>query len=375
MYLRHLSVADFRSWPHAEVPLQAGVNVLVGRNGAGKTNLVEALGYLATLSSHRVAGDAPLVRRGSGQAVVRGAVVSQGRELLLEVEINAGRANRARINRSPLPRVRDLTGVLRTVVFAPEDLSLVRGDPSDRRRFLDEVLVLRTPRLAGVRSDYERILKQRSALLKSAGAARRGGDLSTLDVWDQHLAAAGSVLTAARIELVDGLRPHSVAAYADLAPASAPVDLAYRSSLGAVLPAAEPAAIEQAMLDEMTRLRPQELDRGVCLVGPHRDDLDLLLGGGPAKGYASHGESWSFALALRLGAFGLLRSDGVDPVLVLDDVFAELDSSRRDRLAARVADADQVVITAAVTDDVPEPLHGSVLQVADGAVVPVGATA
>jgi DNA replication and repair protein RecF len=374
VYVRHLSLVDFRSWSTAEWPLQPGANVLIGRNGAGKTNLVEALGYLATLSSHRVASDAPLIARGTERAIVRAAVVSEGRELLLELEITAGRANRARINRAPVTRARDILGVLRTVLFAPEDLALVRGDPAERRRFLDEVLIMRTPRLAGVKSDYDRVLKQRSALLKSAGPrrARTGADMSTLDVWDEHLAAAGATLLQARLDLVQELTPHVTAAYADLAPSSDPVDLAYRSSLGEALPQGRTVdELTAALQAEMTRLRPQELDRGVCLVGPHRDDLELRLGAGPAKGYASHGESWSLALALRLGAFSLLRSDGVDPVLVLDDVFAELDTSRRDRLADLVADADQVLITAAVPGDVPAALSGSRYLVMDGKLDPV----
>jgi DNA replication and repair protein RecF len=378
MYARHLSLSDYRSWATVELPLQPGVNVLVGRNGTGKTNLVEALGYLATLSSHRVASDAPLIRRGTERAVVRAAVVSDDRELLLEVEITAGRANRARINRSPLTRPRDILGVLRTVLFAPEDLALVRGDPTERRKFLDEVLIMRAPRLAGTRADYDRVLKQRNALLKTAGAARRsGGDLSTLDVWDEHLAAAGSALVHARLALVAQLRPHVAAAYADVAGSDEIVDLVYRSTIplaGTAADGAVPAAAElhDSMLGELLRVRPNELDRGISLVGPHRDDLDLLLAGGPAKGYASHGESWSFALALRLGAFALLRSDGVDPVLVLDDVFAELDVTRRGRLAGLVADADQVLITAAVPADVPVELGGARLLVGPDGVTPAG---
>ena len=390
MFARHLSLSDYRSWAVVEVPLQPGVNVLVGRNGTGKTNLVEALGYLATLSSHRVASDAPLIRRGSERAVVRAAVVSDDRELLLEIEIANGKANRARINRSPLTRPRDILGVLRTVLFAPEDLALVRGDPTERRKFLDEVLIMRAPRLAGTRADYDRVLKQRNALLKTAGAARRSGaDLSTLDVWDEHLAAAGSALVHARLALVAELRPHVAAAYADVAGSDEVVDLVYRSTIppgkgagsetgagsgagagsgtgagsdagtgsgdGGVPTAAD---LHSSMLTELLRVRSNELDRGISLVGPHRDELDLLLAGGPAKGYASHGESWSFALALRLGSFALLRSDGVDPVLVLDDVFAELDVTRRGRLAGLVADADQVLITAAVPADVPAELGG-----------------
>ena len=372
MYARHLSLVDFRSWESVEVPLSPGVNVLTGVNGAGKTNLVEALGYLATLGSHRVSGDAPLIRRGAERAVIRAAVVSEGRELLIEIEVGTGRTNRARINRSPLTRPRDLLGVLRTVLFAPEDLALVRGDPGERRRFLDEVLILRAPRIAGVRSDYERVLKQRVALLKSAGAARRGGDLSTLDVWDEHLAGAGAALTVARRMLVQQLRPHVSAAYAEVAPASAPVDLRYRPSVE-LDDAADEEAVKAALLEAMARLRGQEIDRGVSLVGPHRDELELLLGQGPAKGYASHGESWSFALALRLGAFALLRADGVEPVLILDDVFAELDVTRRDRLAELVLSADQVLVTAAVPADVPAAFAGRRFRVADGRVEEVGA--
>ena len=378
MFVRHLSLIDYRSWPAVEVPLQRGVNVLIGRNGTGKTNLVEALGYLATLSSHRVATDAPLIRRGAERAVIRAAVVSQDRELLLEVELTSGRANRARINRAPLTRARDILGALRTVLFAPEDLALVRGDPAERRRFLDDVLIMRAPRMAGVRADYDRVLKQRNALLKTAGAARRsGGELATLDVWDEHLAAAGAELVHARISLLAELRPHVDAAYADLAGPGDAVDLAYRSTVPVSVAAGsredgvpDVPTLRDAMLGELARVRSAELDRGVSLVGPHRDDLELLLGSGPAKGYASHGESWSFALALRLGSFALLRSDGVDPILVLDDVFAELDAVRRDRLAALVAAAEQVVMTAAVPDDVPAGLVGVRLTVTPEGVGP-----
>lgn len=379
MYVRHLALTDFRSWPAVDVPLQRGVNVLVGRNGTGKTNLMEALGYLATLGSHRVATDAPLVRAGCARSILRAAVVSGDRELLLEMEIARDRRNTARINRAPLTRPRDLLGVLRTVLFAPEDLALVRGDPTERRRFLDEVLMMRAPRLAGVKADYDRVLKQRNALLKSAGAARRTGDLSTLDAWDEHLVAAGAELIHARLALVAQLRPPVSTAYADVAGADQVVDLVYRStvplgpdpdSAAGTIAVPDRAALAEAMLAELGRMRGKELERGICLVGPHRDDLELQLGGAPAKGYASHGESWSFALALRLASFTLLRSDGVDPVLILDDVFAELDSGRRGRLAGLVAGAEQVLITAAVGADVPGELGGVRLLVGDGAVAP-----
>ncbi|HEV7451492.1 MAG TPA: DNA replication/repair protein RecF [Pseudonocardiaceae bacterium] len=378
MYVRQLAVSDFRSWEHAELDLPPGVAVLVGANGQGKTNLIEALGYLSTLSSHRVATDAPLVRHGAQRAIVRTAVVHAGRELTIELEISPGRANRARINRSPVPRPREVLGVLRSVLFAPEDLALVRGDPGERRRFLDDLLVLRAPRLAGVRSDYDKVLRQRVALLKSAGAARRAGgagDLRTLDVWDGHLARHGAELLGARLDLLVELAPRVAAAYRDVAPEAAEIQVDYRSSLGDALPdgvyehgKADVDLLEVAMLAELARVRSAEVERGICLVGPHRDDLELGLGGMPAKGYASHGESWSFALALRLGSYQLLRSGGAEPVLLLDDVFAELDTHRRARLAEVALAAEQVVVTAAVPADVPEELDGARFDVHDGQV-------
>ncbi|MGH4024888.1 MAG: DNA replication/repair protein RecF [Pseudonocardiaceae bacterium] len=379
MHVRQLAVTDFRSWAQAELDFEPGVTVLVGANGQGKTNLVEALSYVSTLGSHRVATDAPLVRHGAERAIVRTSVVHAGRELTVELEIASGRSNRARINRSPVSKVREVLGVLRSVLFAPEDLALVRGDPAERRRFLDELLVLRAPRLAGVRADYDRVLRQRAALLKSAAGARRSGagaaDLRTLDVWDGHLARSGAELLGARLELVVALSPHVVAAYSGVAQESAPIRVDYRSSLGEALPdgateagKADVDLLEASMLAELARVRPAEVERGVCLVGPHRDDLELSLGGIPAKGYASHGESWSFALALRLGSYELLRSDGAEPVLLLDDVFAELDIRRRARLAEVARAAEQVVVTAAVPADVPEELDGARFDVHEGEV-------
>jgi DNA replication and repair protein RecF len=378
MHVRHLSVADFRSWRSAEVDFDPGPAVLVGANGQGKTNLIEALGYVATLGSHRVAADAPLIRAGAERAVVRCAVVAESRELRVELELLPGRANRAKLNGAPVNRPREVLGALRTVLFAPEDLAIVRGDPSERRRFLDELVIARTPRLAGVRADYDRVLKQRAALLKSAAAARRGGDLSTLDVWDGHLAEHGAQLLRARLAAVRALRPHAAAAYAHVAPTSAPLTLRYATGLAAALPeladpdaVPEVAALEAALLAELARARPAELDRGVNLVGPHRDDLDLGLGDLPVRGYASHGEGWSAALSLRLGSYELLRSDelpGGDPVLVLDDVFAELDGDRREQLALTASKAEQAIVTAAVAGDVPEQLAGARYEVADGAV-------
>ncbi len=372
MYVRHLSVADFRSWVSADVSFDPGPAVLVGANGQGKTNLIEALGYLATLGSHRVPADAPLVRAGAERAVVRAAVVSDGRELRIEVEITPGRANRAKLNGAPATRPRDVLGILRSVLFAPEDLAIVRGDPSERRQFIDGLLVQRSPRMAGVRADYERVLKQRSTLLKSAGSARRGGgtgDLRTLDIWDSHLAEHGSTLLAARLETLDALRPHAALAYSQVAPDSLPLRLDYVSSIGTGLPDNPSVEVlEAALLAELARLRSQELERGVNLVGPHRDDLALHLGELPVRGFASHGESWSAALALRLGCYELLRDEGPEPLLILDDVFAELDVSRRNQLALVASKAEQSIITVAVASDVPDELAGARFDVHAGEV-------
>jgi DNA replication and repair protein RecF len=387
VHVSHLTLHDFRSYAAVDVALEPGVTSFVGRNGQGKTNLVEAIDYLSRLRSHRVASDAPLVRAGAQQAVVRAAVVKEGRQAVLEVELNPGRANRARVNRSTLPRARDLVGLVRTVVFSPEDLTLVKGDPSERRHLLDDLLVLRTPRLAGLKADYDRVLKQRNSLLKTAGFARgasRDGALATLDVWDDQLARLGAELLAARLFLVDDLRPHVEKAYATVARGAGRDDagLDYRSSFA--LPedgARDVATLAEALLAALAERRRDELDRGISLVGPHRDELLLTLdvGGGtsgpsdetsrlPVKGYASHGESWSFALALRLASYDLLRSDGDDPILILDDVFAELDTERRDQLAELVAGAEQVLVTAAVAADVPPALSGARFLVGGGEV-------
>ncbi|UGQ08866.1 DNA replication/repair protein RecF [Yinghuangia sp. ASG 101] len=372
MHVAHLSLADFRSYPRAEVPLDPGVTAFVGPNGQGKTNLVEAVGYLATLGSHRVANDAPLVRLGAERAYVRASIVRDGRTTLAELEINPGKANRARVNRSPVPRPREILGLLRTVLFAPEDLTLVKGDPGERRRFLDELLTARAPRMLGVRQDYDRVLKQRNTLLRTAAMARRAGgraaSLSTLDVWDSHLAVAGAELTAARIELSTALQPLVDKAYDALSSGGGPTHLEYRSSAGEEPLGTDRQVLHDALMAAIDRQRPQEIERGVTLVGPHRDDLALKLGPLPAKGYASHGESWSYALALRLASYELLCADGGEPVLILDDVFAELDTRRRERLAELVAPGEQVLVTAAVPEDVPAALEGARYTVAAGEV-------
>ncbi|WP_106396746.1 DNA replication/repair protein RecF [Actinocorallia populi] len=384
MYVAHLSLTDFRSYASAEVAMEPGVSAFLGLNGQGKTNLVEAVGYVASHGSHRVATDAPLVRQGAARAIVRARVVRDVREALIELEINPGRANRARLNRAPVPRPREILGMVRTVLFAPEDLALVKGDPGERRRFLDELLTARTPRFAGVRADYDRVLKQRNALLKSAVQQRRSATpelLSTLEVWDSHLAQVGAELLGARLDLVSELAPLVAKAYAELAP-GAGAGLEYRCSRegeppvrgrgpdGA--PSTGRGELVDFLLTGLAEVRRQELARGTSLVGPHRDELMLKLGDLPARGYASHGESWSFALALRLAAYELLRSDGDDPVLILDDVFAELDSGRRRRLAEMVSPAEQVLITAAVPEDVPPQLSGASYNVSAGEVSRVG---
>lgn len=388
VHLTRLALTDFRSYASADLMLAPGVTTLSGPNGEGKTNLAEAIGYVATLGSHRVATDGPLVRQGADRAILRAAVTSAQGNALVEIEVNPGRANRVRLNRAPLPRPREILGVLRAVLFAPEDLALVKGDPGERRRFLDDLLVATAPRYAAVRTDYERVVRQRTALLKSAATrmprGRPGGPAAgtlpeamaaTLEAWDDQLARAGAELLTARLSLVRALRPHIAAAYAAVSGDRGPADVTYRSSFP--LAALDGAAghdgvaekstdIEVAMREALQQARPQELERGVCLIGPHRDELELRVGDLPARGYASHGESWSLALALRLAAYELLRVDGDDPVLILDDVFAELDAGRRDRLAALVGEAEQVVVTAAVLADVPVGLTGARYDVANG---------
>ena len=373
MYLTRLALIDFRSYRDADVPLARGVTTFVGLNGQGKTNLVEAAAYLATFTSHRVAADAPLIRHGADRAVLRAMVCAAGRDTLIEIEINAGRANRARLNKAAVPRPRDVIGIVRCVLFAPEDIAIVKGDPDQRRRFLDDLLVSMRPRYAGVRADYERALRQRTALLKSA-RARGGTAPAALEVWDDHLVRTGAQLTAGRLRVVAQLRPLVGGCYSAVSGTERDTGLRYRvaatgaAGAGGAEPEPEPEKLAELLREALAIRRRAELERALCLVGPHRDELELGIGGLPARGYASHGESWSLALALRLAAFQLLRSDGEDPVLLLDDVFAELDSSRRNRLAELVLDADQVLVTAAVPDDVPAGLSGARFEVADGVI-------
>jgi DNA replication and repair protein RecF len=309
--------------------------------------------------------------------VVRCEIVHDERELLVELEIVPGKANRARLGRSPVTRARDIIGALRMVLFAPEDLALVRGDPSERRRYLDDLLVQRQPRYAGVRADYERVLKQRNALLRSAYLARkvggtggRTGDLSTLDVWDVHLSQYGADLVAGRLDLCAALSTHVAKAYDAVSAGRGEARIAYdaKSWFDGVPRDLDRAAVEEQLAAALAQARGSEIERGSTLVGPHRDDITLTLGELPAKGYASHGESWSFALGLRLAAFELLRGEGIEPVLILDDVFAELDVGRRQRLSEMVATASQVLVTCAVEADVPASLAGARYNVGDGQV-------
>jgi DNA replication and repair protein RecF len=367
VHITRLALTDFRSFASADLSLAPGASTFTGANGQGKTNLVEAAAYVATLGSHRVGSDAPLVRRGAERAILRAMVTADARDSLVEIEINPGRANRVRLNRVPLSRPREVLGTLRCVLFAPEDLAVVKGDPDQRRRYLDDLLVATAPRYAGSRAEYERVLRQRSTLLKSARA--RGGVPGALDAWDEQLVRLGAELTAGRLALVAAIRPLAAKAYAAVSGDDGAAGMIYRQpSGGKGEPPAGLGQLQDMLRKALAAARTAELERGVCLVGPHRDELELSIGDLPARGYASHGESWSMALALRLAAYELLRADGEDPVLILDDVFAELDAGRRERLAILVGGAEQVLVTAAVPADVPSALAGPRFDVADGAI-------
>lgn len=384
MHVKHLTLSNFRNYTTAELPLNLGVNLLVGKNGQGKTNLAEAIFYCATLTSHRVSGYLPLIRQSQTQAVIRLLAGFEDRENLLELELNTDGANRARVNKSDVSRIRDVLGYVNAVIFSPEDLDIVKRDPANRRAFIDELLIQLTPRLAGVYSDYERVLKQRNTLLRtSKNLPANSPGLSTLDSWDESLVKIGSEIIASRHEIIQRMIPHLKDAYAAIADEKNDPNISVRSSLlaksivepelevdGVYLETNNREEIEELFRAKLAEVRPKELERGVTLVGPHRDDLVLFLGTLPAKGYISHGESWSYALALKLASAALLRKDSRagDPVLILDDVFAELDLIRRSRLANLIADNEQVIITAAVAEDVPSELKASRFAVLAGTV-------
>ncbi|BAC16814.1 DNA replication and repair protein RecF [Corynebacterium efficiens YS-314] len=371
MYIRSLELRDFRSWPELKVELKPGITIFIGRNGFGKTNIVEAIGYLAHLSSHRVSTDAPLVRANAGDARISAVAVNQGRELAAHLLIKPHAANQGQINRTRVKSPRELLGVIKTVLFAPEDLALVRGEPAERRRYLDDIIATRRPRMAGVKADYDKVLKQRNALLKTATIALRRGygteegaaALATLDTWDGQLARLGAEVMAARFALVQDLSSQIRDAYQTIAPESRPAAVNYKTTIDqglAQFGEFDAGIIEATLLTELAAKRQREIERGMSLVGPHRDDLELHLGGQPAKGFASHGETWSFALSMRIAEFNLLRSDGTDPILILDDVFSELDAGRREKLVGIARDAEQVIITAAVSDDLPANLADAI---------------
>jgi DNA replication and repair protein RecF len=369
MRLERLEVVDFRNHDAAAVELPAGVSVLGGPNGVGKTNLLEAVGYLATLGSHRVAQDASLIRAGATSAVIRAAVRRAGRRLLVDVELRPGSGVRGRVNGAAVPRARDLLGVVRVTLFAPEDLGLIRGDPEERRRFLDTLATQRLPRYHGSRQDYDRVLRQRNTLLRSAAGRLPAAALATLEVWDEKLALAGAEIWSERLRLVAALTPRVEFAYQRLAGRDDAIDIAYVSSVaGAGAGDPDPAKLAQALRERLVADRTREVERGLTLSGPHRDDLVLAVRELPARTHASHGEAWSLALALRLGSHRLLTEEGEEPILLMDDVFAELDRQRRDRVAEAALAAEQTIVTAAVAEELPAALDATVFHVEPGSV-------
>jgi DNA replication and repair protein RecF len=382
VYVKRVRLTNFRSYKTADLELYPGVNLLHGSNGQGKTNLVEAINFFGSLSSHRVAGPTPLIKQGEETAIISLELAHDERELLLEFELNTDSSNRARLNKSPVAKPKDILGYLNSVIFAPEDLDIVKRDPTNRRAFIDQLIIQFTPRMLGVYSDYERVLKQRNTLLKSARATgTKGNALSTLSAWDESLVSLGSEIIAARVSIAQKLEPGLITNYQAIAKSNNEPKMFIKSSIiGAAaidsedsdsaeyLATTDREQIAQLFRKTLERTRPKELERGITLVGPHRDDLVLILGSLPAKGYASHGESWSYALALRLASLEILKAESRlgDPILILDDVFAELDADRRVKLAELVLGNEQVIITAAVIEDVPEALSAKRFSVVAG---------
>ena len=359
MHLSHLSLKNFRSYSELDLPLAPGITIFLGRNGEGKTNIVESILYMAFLSSHRTSGDLSLVKLGESAAYTRAKIQHPDREVLVELEINAEKANRARINQNPIRSQKELFGLLQCVYFSPEDMDLVRGDPTERRRFIDQILTLRSPRMAGVISDYERSVRQRNALLKTRAS------LTSLEPWDQQVAKFGAEIIAARLSLLTEFNPYFSKIYANIS-AEKPAHITYKSSIDN--PSVNSQENYSVLINTMMERRNQELDRGLTLVGPHRDDLILNLGDHLVKGYASHGESWSIALSLKLAAYELLISEGSKPILILDDVFSELDEERRTQLISLAQSAEQTFITVAVEGDLPKDLTGTTYLVKNGSV-------
>jgi DNA replication and repair protein RecF len=382
VYVKRVRLTNFRNYKSADLELYPGINLLHGSNGQGKTNLVEAINFFGSLSSHRVAGLTPLIKQGEETAIISLELAHDERELLLEFELNSDSSNRARLNKSPVAKTKDILGYLNSVIFAPEDLDIVKRDPTNRRAFIDRLIIQFTPRMLGVYSDYERVLKQRNTLLKSARATgTKGNALSTLAAWDESLVSLGSEIIAARVSIAQKLEPGLITNYQAIAKSNNEPKMFIKSSiLGTAAIDSEESDITEHLAttdreqiaglfrETLERTRPKELERGITLVGPHRDDLVLILGSLPAKGYASHGESWSYALALRLASLGILKAESRlgDPILILDDVFAELDADRRAKLAELVLGNEQVIITAAVIEDVPEALSAKRFSVVAG---------
>jgi DNA replication and repair protein RecF len=373
MWVQTLHLDNFRSYKEAHVEFAPGVNVLVGSNGQGKTNIVEAVYYLATLNSHRVASENSLVKSGELSAVIRSKINQDDRALTIDIEINPGKTNRAKLNRSPVPRVRDILGIVRVIMFAPEDLALVKGDPNERRNFMDQTLIQRTPKFMGVKSDYEKVLRQRNALLKSS---HRENIDSTLHVWNEQLAQLGAEITHSRIQFIRDLTPFICMRYhlisgGEKAVSASEISLTYQSKYltEGDLESLTHNDIKEQILGQLDLRKREEFVRGVTLVGPHRDELFIRLGVLPLKGYASHGESWSAALALRVASADVLKADGIEPILILDDVFAELDVLRRTTILELTQDAPQVFITAAVESDVPTEISGARFHISSDSIV------
>ena len=387
MFAKRVKLTNFRNYESADIEFSSGVNLIYGPNGQGKTNLVEALNFFAALDSHRVAGHSPLIKQGKSTAIISLELSHDNRDLLLEYEINTDSSNRARLNKSEVAKPKDILGYLNSVIFAPEDLDIVKRDPSNRRGFLDQLIVQFNPRMHGVYADYDRVLKQRNTLLKSARATgTKGEGLSTLAAWDQALVKNGTEIIAARVAITEKLSPPLVTNYQNIAKSNNEPGMFVRSSV------VESSKLDQDDLEtqdalsttnkeevsglfqqKLSLMRPKELERGITLVGPHRDDLQLNLGSLPAKGYASHGESWSYALSLKLASLEILKSESKlgDPILILDDVFAELDKDRREKLSDLVQQNEQVLITAAIIEDVPNNLLANKFEVESGKVTHV----
>lgn len=360
MRINQLSLTNFRSYPQLDLTLQSGTTTFIGDNGSGKTNIVESIIYLSFLSSHRVSQNQPLISLGFEQAIIRAEIEREERTLQINLEINSHKANRARLNQNPVRSQREILGACQVVYFSPEDLDLVRGEPTTRRDFLDRLLITRSPRLAGVISDYGRIIKQRNALLKTRASQ------NVLIPWNEQLIQVGATLSAERIALCETLNPWVNESYANLNEVK-PANIFYKSSTNDL--SNDPIQNVTLLTARLQETQYREIERGVTLIGPHRDDLHLHIGEFPVKGYASHGESWSMAISLRLGAFNLLRSEGAEPILILDDIFAELDTSRRLQLMKATQIAEQTIITAAVESDLPSGLKTQKRYVQPGCVL------